>query len=64
MEDQSTSDRPRMKPAIDKANEKRRSIRVPIQLKIDIDSPNEHYLFESASNLSQNGIFIQTEQPP
>jgi type IV pilus assembly protein PilZ len=52
-----------MKPAIKKAYEQRRNLRVPIQLKVDIDTPNENYLFESSTNISQNGIFIQTEKP-
>ena len=63
MEEESTFQRTRMKSAIAKAYDKRRSLRIPIQLKVDVESPNEHYLFESSSNLSQNGIFIQTDQP-
>ncbi len=30
---------------------------------MDVESPNDHYLFEYSSNLSDNGIFIQTEDP-
>jgi uncharacterized protein (TIGR02266 family) len=63
VEEKSTSGGSRMRPAIDKAYEKRKALRVPIQLKIDVDTPNENYLFESSTNLSQSGIFIQTAKP-
>ena len=53
----------RMKSARARALEKRKEVRIPIQLKVDVESPNEHYLFEYSSNLSQNGIFIQTTEP-
>lgn len=52
-----------MKSAIARALDKRRDYRVPIQLKVDVESPNDHYLFEYSSNLSENGIFIQTTEP-
>jgi len=52
-----------MKSARARALEKRKEVRIPIQLKVDVESPNEHYLFEYSSNLSQNGIFIQTTEP-
>ncbi len=57
------SDKRRMKSAIIRALDKRKVARVPIQLKVDIESPNDHYLFEYSTNLSQNGIFIQTTDP-
>lgn len=53
----------RMQSAKARAYEKRLSLRVPIQLKVDVESPNNHYLFEYSSNLSQSGIFIQTTEP-
>lgn len=53
----------RMKSAIARAYDKRRAPRIPIQLKVDVESPNNHYLFEYSTNLSQNGIFIQTTDP-
>src|SRR5665213_4087755 len=52
-----------MKSARAKAYEKRSTIRIPIQLKVDVESPNNHYLFEMASNISESGIFIQTSEP-
>jgi uncharacterized protein (TIGR02266 family) len=51
-----------MKSAKAKAFEKRSNIRIPLQLKVDVESPNNHYLFEM-SNISETGIFIQTETP-
>lgn len=53
----------RMRSAIARALDKRREPRIPIQLKVDVESPNNHYLFEYSTNLSQNGIFIQTMDP-
>lgn len=53
----------RMKSAKARLADKRREARVPMQLKVDVESPNDHYLFEYSSNLSQNGIFIQTTEP-
>lgn len=53
----------RMKSSKAKAQHRRRDPRVPIQLKVDVESPNEHYLFEYSSNLSQSGIFIETTEP-
>ena len=53
----------RMKSARGRSLEKRKEPRIPIQLKVDVESPNEHYLFEYSSNLSQNGIFIQSTDP-
>ncbi len=53
----------RMKSARARAFDKRREPRIPIQLKVDIESPNDHYLFEYSSNLSQSGIFIHTHEP-
>lgn len=53
----------RMRSAKARAREQRKTPRVPIQLKVDVESPNEHYLFEYSSNLSQNGIFIQSTEP-
>lgn len=38
-------------------------IRIPVQLKVDIESSNHHYLFEISSNLSATGIFISTDDP-
>jgi uncharacterized protein (TIGR02266 family) len=58
-----SSDVGRMKSAIAKAFDKRKFARIPIQLKVDVESPNSHYLFEYSTNLSQNGIFIQTMEP-
>jgi type IV pilus assembly protein PilZ len=52
-----------MKSAKAKAYEKRHDLRIPIQLKVDVESPNDHYLFEYSSNLSESGIFIQTTEP-
>jgi len=46
-----------------KAFLKREDIRIPIQLKVNMEYPNNHYLFEYSSNLSQSGIFIQTDDP-
>lgn len=60
---ESKSENHRMKSAKAKAYEKRHDVRIPIQLKVDVESPNEHYLFEYSSNLSENGIFIQTTDP-
>lgn len=57
------SGRDRMKSAKVRLLEKRREARVPIQLQVDVELPNEHYLFEYSSNLSQNGIFIHTLEP-
>lgn len=57
------SSQKRMKSAIARAFDKRREPRIPIQLKVDVESPNNHYLFEYSTNLSQNGIFIQTTEP-
>ncbi len=59
----STAENLRMKSARAKAFEKRHSLRIPLQLKVDVESPNNHYLFEYSSNLSQSGIFIQTTEP-
>ena len=53
----------RMRPAKARAFDKRQGLRIPIQLKVNIESTNDHYLFEYSSNLSQNGIFIQTHEP-
>ncbi len=53
----------RMKSAKARAFDKRREPRIPIQLKVDVESGSDHYLFEYSSNLSQNGIFIQTADP-
>lgn len=53
----------RMKSSKAKTFEKRKEARIPVQLKVDVESPNNHYLFEYSSNLSQNGIFIQTPEP-
>ncbi len=53
----------RMRPARAKASDKRDHIRFPVHLKVDIESPNNHYLFEMASNISETGIFIQTIDP-
>ncbi len=53
----------RMRSARQKAFHKRLDLRVPIQLKVDVEYPNAHYLFEYSSNLSQSGIFIQTDNP-
>lgn len=58
-----SSDPGRMKSAIARAFEKRKFARIPIQLKVDVESPSSHYLFEYSTNLSQNGIFIQTTEP-
>jgi uncharacterized protein (TIGR02266 family) len=52
-----------MRSARARAFDKRREPRIPIQLKVDIESPNDHYLFEYSSNLSQSGIFIHTADP-
>jgi uncharacterized protein (TIGR02266 family) len=52
-----------MKSSRARLQDKRLEPRIPIQLKVDIESSNEHYLFEYSSNLSQSGIFIQTEDP-
>lgn len=52
-----------MKSARGRSLDKRVDIRVPIQLKVDVESPNDHYLFEYSSNLSRNGIFIHTLDP-
>jgi uncharacterized protein (TIGR02266 family) len=52
-----------MKSAKARALDKRKEPRIPIQLKVDVESPNDHYLFEYSSNLSQNGIFIQSAEP-
>src|SRR3954469_3451999 len=52
-----------MRPSLRKAYDKRKDVRVPIQLKVDVEIPNDHYLFEYSSNLSENGIFIQTDDP-
>jgi len=38
-------------------------LRVPINLKVDVEYPNQHYLFEYSTNLSQSGIFIHTDDP-
>ncbi|TVQ79534.1 MAG: TIGR02266 family protein [Bradymonadales bacterium] len=53
----------RMKSSRARARDKRSAPRIPIQLKVDIESTQDHYLFEYSSNLSQSGIFIQTEEP-
>lgn len=53
----------RMKSARSRAYEKRFDARIPVQLKVDIESCQNNYLFEISSNLSQNGIFIQTAYP-
>ncbi len=53
----------RMRSARAKAFLRRQDIRVPIQLKVNMQSPNNHYLFEYSSNLSQSGIFIHTDDP-
>ncbi len=53
----------RMRSSRQKALNKRQDVRVPIQLKVDVESPNSHYLFEYSSNLSQSGIFIHTGDP-
>lgn len=53
----------RMRSARAKAFHKRLDLRVPIQLKVDVEYPNNHYLFEYSSNLSQSGIFIHTDNP-
>lgn len=53
----------RMRSSRQKAFNKRQDIRVPIQLKVDVESPNNHYLFEYSANLSQSGIFIHTADP-
>lgn len=53
----------RMKSAKARLRDQRKEARVPIQLKVDVESPNDHYLFEYSSNLSQNGIFIQSSEP-
>ncbi len=39
------------------------TIRIPVQLKVDIEASEQHYLFEISSNLSATGIFIHTEDP-
>jgi len=52
-----------MKPSKVKAYEKRLDVRIPIQLKVDIETDHQHYLFEYSTNLSQSGIFIHTEDP-
>lgn len=52
-----------MKSSRARARDKRSAPRIPIQLKVDIESTQDHYLFEYSSNLSQSGIFIQTEEP-
>lgn len=53
----------RMRSARARLQDKRLEPRIPIQLKVDIESSDDHYLFEYSSNLSQSGIFIQTEDP-
>lgn len=53
----------RMRSSRAKAFLKREDIRIPIQLKVNMEYPNNHYLFEYSSNLSQSGIFIQTDDP-
>lgn len=53
----------RMRSARGRSLDQRKDNRVPIQLKVDIESPNDHYLFEYSSNLSRNGIFIHTLDP-
>lgn len=42
--------------------EKRRAIRVPVEMRVDYRC-NENFLFEYSMNLSQNGIFIKTQSP-
>jgi len=53
----------RMKSSKVRALDKRRAPRIPIQIKVDVEMPNDHYLFEYSSNLSQSGIFIHSEDP-
>ena len=53
----------RMRSARARALDKRYFIRIPVQLKVDIESSQHHYLFEMSSNLSASGIFIHTEEP-
>jgi type IV pilus assembly protein PilZ len=52
-----------MRSARVKAFQRRQDIRIPIALKVDMEVPNDHYLFEYSTNLSQSGIFIQTDDP-
>ncbi len=53
----------RMKSARARALDKRNFIRIPVQLKVDIEASQQHYLFEISSNLSASGIFIHTHDP-
>ena len=53
----------RMRVARARALDKRNFIRIPVQLKVDIEASQAHYLFEISSNLSASGIFIHTEDP-
>lgn len=43
-------------------SEKRGSQRVPVKLKVDWKSAG-NFLFEHATNISEQGIFIETESP-
>ena len=53
----------RMRSARARILDKRNFIRIPVQLKVDIEASQAHYLFEISSNLSASGIFIHTEDP-
>jgi type IV pilus assembly protein PilZ len=42
--------------------DKRTSKRIPIKLKVDCERQG-NFLFENATNISEHGIFIETDQP-
>jgi len=43
-------------------SEKRNKRRVPVKLKVDYRA-KENFLFENATNISEHGIFIATDEP-
>ncbi|MCB0325996.1 MAG: TIGR02266 family protein [Bdellovibrionales bacterium] len=44
------------------SKEQRSVKRVPLQIKVDYKSEG-NFLFENATNISEHGIFIETDQP-
>jgi len=46
----------------EKKKEKRTSQRVPVKLKVDYRATG-NFLFENATNISEQGIFVETDAP-
>ena len=46
----------------DKVQERRKFFRVLVRVLVDFESPDT-YLYDYSSNLSEGGIFIETEKP-